>query len=363
MRDNIKELCKKVSEKADAMLVASPVNRRYVTDFESSDGFVVIRDGKITYITDSRYYESACIKQKNGKIDADIVIERQSDRLMPQLKSVLEGCKKILVEDKSISYDRYVNYCKAFDFASLVSGGSDILNSVRAIKTSDELERIKKAQSITDKAFEYIVGFISDNAGKADFTEKALQLEIDYYMLKNSADGLAFDTIAVSGSKSSLPHGVPENISVAKGFLTMDFGARFDGYCSDMTRTVCIGKPDDDMKKVYRTTLQAQLAALEKIHGGILSADADKAAREVIDSNGFEGTFCHSLGHSLGLEIHETPNFTPNASYQVPSGVVISVEPGIYLEGKYGVRIEDIVCLEDTGCFNLTHSTKELLVL
>ncbi len=363
MKDNIKKLCDAVSQKADAMLVTSPVNRRYVTGFNSSDGFVVIRDGKITYMTDSRYYESACIKQKQGIIDGEIVIERQTHKAMLQLKSMLDGCGEILIEDKSLSYDRYLHYCKVFDFADLKTGGSDIFACVRAIKTQDELEKIKKAQSITDKTYSYIVDFIADNIGKKDFTEKALQLEMDYYMLKNGADGLAFNTIAVSGSKSSLPHGVPENIPVAKGFLTMDFGARFDGYCSDMTRTVCIGKPDEDMKKVYNTTLKAQLSALSAVHGGIKSGDADKAARDVIDTAGFEGAFGHSLGHSLGLEIHESPNFSPNAENVVPSGVVISVEPGIYLEGQYGVRIEDIVYLTDNGCKNLTESPKELMII
>lgn len=362
MRENIQKLCNKVGEKADAMLVTSPVNRRYITGFNSSDGFVVVRDGKITYMTDSRYYESACIKQKEGKIDGGIEIVRQG-KTMLQLKEMLEGCDTVLFEDKSLSYDRYLHYSKVFDYAKLEAGGSDIMFSCRAIKTPEEIEKIKRAQSITDETFSYIVSFISDNIGKKDFTEKALQLEMDYHMLKSGADGLAFNTIAVSGCKSSLPHGVPEDISVANGFLTMDFGARYDGYCSDMTRTVCIGKPSEEMKKVYNTVLAAHDAALQVIHGGIISSDADKAARDVINGAGYEGAFGHSLGHSLGLEIHEPPNFAPGASYGVDSGVVISVEPGIYLEGKFGVRIEDIVCLTDDGCRNLTHSSKELMVL
>ncbi len=363
MRENIKNLCNKISEKADAMLVTSAINRRYVTGFNSSDGFVVIRDGKITYITDSRYYESACIKQRNGCIDAEIIIERQTPKAMLQLKQLLDGCKNVLFEDKNISYDRYLHYCKVFENVELVTGGSDIFSNCRAIKTPEELEKIKTAQSITDKTFSYIVDFIADNIGKDGFTEKSLQLEMDYYMLKNGADGLAFDTIVVSGSKSSLPHGVPEDVPVAKGFLTMDFGARFCGYCSDMTRTVCIGKPDGDMKKVYDTTLEAQLVALDKVQGEMVSSKADKLARDVIESAGYKGAFGHSLGHSLGLEIHESPNFSPNAEYTVPKGVVISVEPGIYLEGKYGVRIEDIVYLKDDGCENLTVSSKQLIVI
>ncbi|MBP3579860.1 MAG: aminopeptidase P family protein [Clostridia bacterium] len=363
MRENIKSLCNKISEKADAMLVTSPVNRRYVTGFNSSDGFVVIRDGKITFITDPRYYESACIKQRNGCIDEEIVIERQTPKVMLQLKQLLDDCKNVLFEDKNISYDRYLHFCEVFENVELVTGGSDIFSCCRAVKTPEELQKIKTAQSITDKAFGYIVNFIADNIGKDDFTEKALQLELDYYMMKNGADGLAFDTIVVSGSKSSLPHGVAEDVPVAKGFLTMDFGAKFSGYCSDMTRTVCIGKPDNDMKRVYDTTLEAQLAALDKVHGEMVSGEADKLARDVIDTAGYRGAFGHSLGHSLGLEIHESPNFSPNAQYTVPNGVVISVEPGIYLEGKYGVRIEDIVYLKDDGCENLTGSTKHLIVI
>ena len=207
-----------------------------------------------------------------------------------------------------------------------------------------------------------MLSFISDNLGKKDFTERALALELEYFMFRNGADTKAFNTIAVSGKKSSLPHGVPEDIPVAQGFLTMDFGAKVGGYCSDMTRTVYIGKPSDEEIKVYNTVLAAQNAAFPVIHGGVLGKDVDKAARDVIEGAGYTGAFGHSLGHSLGMEVHERPNFSPSEQGVVPSGAVLSVEPGIYLEGKYGVRIEDIVFVTDEGCENLTHSSKELVV-
>lgn len=363
MRENNKKICDFVKEKADAMILLSPVNRRYVTSFQSSAGTVVVRDGKIVFFTDFRYYESARIKQKQGIMDEEIEVRLQDGKYMENLKEMLSDCKMVLFEDGYISYGTYNWYKNSLDFAELVAGASSIMAGVRSVKTEKELESIIKAQEITDKTFDFAVKYISDNVHRKDFTERELQLEMDYFMLKNGADGLAFDTIAVSGKKSALPHGAPENIPVSKGFLTMDFGARFAGYCSDMTRTVCIGKPNKEMLVVYNTVLAAQNAAFEVIKAGISGKDADKAARDVIDNAGFAGTFGHSLGHSLGLEIHESPNFSMGSEAAVPENAVISVEPGIYLEGKFGVRIEDIVCLKKDGFVNLTHSPKDLIVI
>ncbi len=363
MKPNNIKICELTSEKADAMILLSPVNRRYVTSFQSSAGTVVVHNGKITFFTDFRYYESACIKQKQGIMDEDIQIRLQDGKFMENLKEMLSDCKTILFEDGFISYGTYNWYKNSFDFAELVPGGSDIMAGVRAIKTEEELGNIINAQAITDKTFDFAVKYISDNIHRTDFTERELQLEMDYFMLKNGADGLSFDTIAISGKKSALPHGAPENIPVSKGFLTMDFGARFGGYCSDMTRTICIGKPDNEMLRVYNTVLDAQKAAFEVIHAECLGKEPDLAARSIIDGAGYAGTFGHSLGHSLGLEIHEGPNFASGVESIIPENVVISVEPGIYLEGKYGVRIEDIVRVKLGGFDNLTHSGKELVVI
>ncbi|MBQ7399130.1 MAG: aminopeptidase P family protein [Clostridia bacterium] len=363
MRPNNVRICERTAEVADALILLSPVNRRYVTSFLSSAGAVVVHNGKITYFTDFRYYESACIKQKQGIVDADIEIRLQDGKFMENLKEMLSDCKKILFEDGFVSFGTYNWYKNSFDFAELVPGGSGLMAGIRGIKTEEELQNIIKAQEITDKTFSFAVNYISDNIHRKDFTERELQLEMDYFMLKCGADGLAFDTIAISGKKSSLPHGAPENIPVSRGFLTMDFGAKFSGYCSDMTRTVCIGKPDEEMLKVYNTVLEAQKAAFEVIKAGIPGKEADKAARDVIENAGYAGTFGHSLGHSLGLEIHESPNFAMGVEAQIPENAVISVEPGIYLEGKYGVRIEDIVCLKENGFVDLTHSPKELIII
>lgn len=363
MRPNNVKICEKTKEMADALILLSPVNRRYVTSFQSSAGTVVVHNGKITFFTDFRYYESACIKQQQGIVDEDIDIRLYDSKYMENLKEMLSDCKKILFEDGHVSFGTYNWYKNSFDFAELVPGGSGLMAGIRGIKTEEELQNIIKAQEITDKTFEYAVKYISDNIHRVDFTERELQLEMDYFMLKNGADGIAFDTIAISGRKSSLPHGAPENIPVSKGFLTMDFGAKYGGYCSDMTRTVCIGMPDEEMQRVYNTVLAAQNAAFEVIRAGIAGKQADKAARDVIDNAGYAGTFGHSLGHSLGLEIHESPNFAMGVEAAIPENAVISVEPGIYLEGKYGVRIEDIVCLKQDGFVNLTHSPKELIVI
>lgn len=362
MRENVKKLMSLVSQKADVLLIISEVNRRYVTNFPSSDGFVLVKPNEVIYITDFRYFESAKIKQQQGIIDKEIRLVLQERKVYDQIKSLISDCKRIMFEDNYVCcemFSKLTGIFKGFEFFS----GSETLNSCRKSKTKEELEYIIKAQSITDKAFEYMLTFLSDNVGKDGFTERQAQLDLDYFMLTHGADGLAFDTICVSGHKSSLPHGVPENIPISKGFLTMDFGARFNGYCSDMTRTVCIGKPDDEMVKVYNTVLNAQQAAFPVIHADVLGNKVDFAARDVINTAGYVGTFGHSTGHSLGLDIHEAPHFSPNENVPVPEGAVVSVEPGIYIAGKYGVRIEDIVCVTKDGCIDLTNSKKELVII
>ena len=194
-------------------------------------------------------------------------------------------------------------------------------------------------------------------------TEREVAIELDYAMRKSGAEDLAFDTIAVSGDASAIPHGTARNIQLKHGFLTMDFGAKFDGYCADMTRTVVVGKADNEMRKLYDTVLRAQTAALEYLREGADAGNADKTARDIIDSvPEYVGSFGHSLGHSIGLEVHEAPGLSRrNFGYKLKSGIVTSVEPGIYLPGKYGCRIEDMVLILGDGIFNFTSSTKELI--
>ncbi len=347
----------------DAVLVLSPINRRYVTGFKSSAGYVLITPENTVFFTDFRYFGAAVESQKSGAIKKDVEIRLHDTSLWNNIGELLKEYDRILVEEYFVTLSQLESLKAKLPDKIFVNGASAALEKLRAVKTNLELEKIIKAQSVTDRAFTHIIDFISDNLGKKELTESRVALELEFFMRNNGADGIAFDTIAVSGKKSAMPHGVPENIPLEKGFLTMDFGAIFDGYCSDMTRTVCIGKPDDKMKLVYNTVLEAQLAALDAISAGMTGKEIDVVARNIIDKAGFQGCFGHSLGHSLGLEIHESPNFSQNNTGSIPKGAVLSVEPGIYIDGEFGVRIEDIVNITDNGCKNLTKSPKELIIL
>ena len=191
-------------------------------------------------------------------------------------------------------------------------------------------------------------------------TENDVAAELEYYMRKHGAEDKSFETIAVSGQKSSIPHGVPSDTRLKKGFLTMDFGAVYEGYHSDMTRTICIGKADDEMKKLYNTVLKAQMSALDMLRDGVVCADADKVARDIIEVD-YKGCFGHSLGHGVGLEIHERPNLSAYNKKPLAPGNIVTVEPGIYIAGKYGCRIEDMVLIQEGNIRNFTKSPKELI--
>jgi Xaa-Pro aminopeptidase len=215
-----------------------------------------------------------------------------------------------------------------------------------------------KAQRIAEKSFEEILPLIS---GK--ITEKELSAELICRFLKNGADDKSFDPIVVSGVRSSMPHGVPTDAYIGKGFLTFDFGVKLGGWCSDTTRTVCVGKPDDEMVKIYETVLRAQMAGIAAAKAGVRGSEIDGSARRVIDEAGYGSYFGHGFGHSLGLEIHETPNAAPSNDGEIPEGAVISAEPGIYIPGRYGVRIEDVIYITKDGCENITNLSKTLLIV
>ena len=303
--NNFERIKAATDKEFDAVLLISPINRRYITNFRSSAGYVVIKPDKTYFITDFRYYGAA----KEKCTDAEVILQ---EKVYNQLNDLLCGCKKVLVEEKYLTVADYDRFKEKLDGYEMIQGASLAVEKLRAVKTDAELKKIIMAQEITDKAFTHIVNWLSDNMSKNTVTESDVALELEYFMRKNGADGIAFDTIAVSGAKSAMPHGVPENIPLSKGFLTMDFGACYDGYCSDMTRTICIGEPSQEMIKVYDTVLNAQLKVLEKIKAGKTGKEIDAVARDYIYSKGYEGRFGHSLGHSLGLEIHESPNFSPS---------------------------------------------------
>ena len=339
----------------DAAIISSELNQRYISGLHFSDGYILVTQNEGYLITDSRYIEIA----KRTVTDMSVMLANKPMKEM--LWDIIKEnqIKRVGVEEDELSLAAYKSFKATFEDCKILSGVSEILKELRAVKSADELLIIEKAQSITDAAFSHILEFITPN-----MTERDIALELEFFMRKNGADGLAFETIAVSGAASSLPHGKPSDEKLRRGFLTMDFGATYNGYCSDMTRTVCIGKADEEMKLVYNTVLRAQTAALENIRGGMTCRDADALARDVIRETGFGANFGHSLGHGVGMYIHESPSLSPKAAEGavLKPGNVVTVEPGIYIEGKFGCRIEDMITiLPDGSIWNFTGSTKELI--
>lgn len=334
----------------DAVYITSQTNHRYFTKFDNGDGALLITRENAYAFEDFRYIE---IAQKLLK-DVYTVVElkgKRSEWLGNILKK--EEIAILGIEDRSMSMFAYEGLKN--DISVTLKGIGGTVTTMREVKDEWEIEQIEKAQIITDKAFSHILNILS-----TDITENDVAAELEYFMRKNGAEDKSFETISISGEKTSLPHGVPENKKIKKGFFTMDFGATVNGYHSDMTRTVCIGKADCEMKKLYNTVLEAQLAGLKYLKAGVNTKDADNVAREIIYKE-YKGYFGHSLGHSVGLEIHEMPALSPNCDRILVSGNIVTVEPGIYIPSKYGVRIEDLVVIREDGITNLTKSPKELI--
>lgn len=342
----------------DAAIVSEKLNQRYLSDFDFDDGLVLVTQKQSYLITDFRYVEAA-----KAQATKELTVLTPAGGQLLCIAGLLSdnGAKTVATEDASLSCASYARYCEILKDFTLSGGASKILSDLRICKDEKELETIARAQAVTDAAFAHIVNWI-----KPEMTEIEVALELEFFMRANGAEALAFDTIAVSGTNSARPHGVPRRTRLEKGFLTMDFGARVDGYCSDMTRTVVIGKADEEIKKVYNTVLSAQKAALEAAAEGVSCASLDKVARDIIHGAGYEGCFGHSLGHGVGMFIHEAPrlSFAARPEDLLSRGHVVTFEPGIYLEGRYGCRIEDMACVRNDGSFyNFTKSPKELIEL
>lgn len=343
----------------EAIVVSSELNQRYLSGLNYTDGFVVVLPETAFLLADFRYIEDA-----RAQVDASEFEILMPDRsMLPSVASILKdhGVKVALFEEATLSYAWLERFKKAFEGVEMQSGASAMIDALRLYKDASEIEKMTRAQAITDAAFSHILNFITP-----DRTEVEVALELEFFMRAHGSEGTAFDTIAVSGSNSSRPHGTPRPVKLEKGFFTMDFGARVDGYCSDMTRTVVIGKADEDMKHLYNTVLQAQTSAIDALRAGMKCFDADKIARDIIENAGYKGCFGHSLGHGVGLFIHETPRLSPASAETelLLPGHVVTVEPGIYVEGKYGCRIEDMVTvLEDGQIYDFTQSPKQLIEL
>ena len=340
-----------------AVLVHSRPNRYYLTSFPSSAGILLVTAGKAYYLLDFRYAEAARAKAKGAEV-VDLL------NMDETLKGLLtkHGVQEVYMEYTALPYGtamRYKKICESAGAEAIFDTTlDDALKAQRIIKSEEEIGKIAAAQAITDKAFTHILGFIH-----AGVTEREIALELEFFMRKNGADGNAFNPIVVTGKNGSQCHGVPGDTVVQDGdLITMDFGAMLNGYNSDMTRTVAVGHVSDEQRDIYNTVLRAQVAAIDAIKAGVRCCDIDKVARDIIETP-YPETFGHSLGHGVGFEIHEWPGFSKVDTSLTEPGMVITVEPGIYVAGKCGVRIEDMIVVTEDGCRNLTHSPKELIIL
>lgn len=354
----IKQLQKALNDKdaGYSALIISPENRKYFTGFDSSDGFLLVSSDHAVFITDGRYIEAAGKQISN----CEVVL---LGKTYPQIAEILGemNCKHLLVEASRMTVTTYNSLKGVLKSTSIATDSTldSIINNLRSIKAENEVESIIKAQRIAEDAFQHILKFI-----KVGVTEKEIALELDFFMLRNGGEGLSFETIAVSGKNSSMPHGVPSNKKIENGdFITMDFGTIINGYHSDMTRTVAVGTATDEMKNVYNTVLKAQQNCLDNIKAGISCKNGDMFARSVINDSGYGKYFTHSTGHGVGVEIHEYPNLSPASDSILQVGNIVTVEPGIYIPEKFGVRIEDMALITENGCRNLTNANKELIIL
>lgn len=338
----------------DAMMITSQPGEIYASGFYG-EGIALISPREVTYITDSRYIEVA-EKQVTG---ANVVMVGRGRNYTALVNEFLArtGAKTLGIEERYLSLAAYRDYQEKLN-AQLVPAGKLVLE-LRAGKDADELECMVKAQRIAERALEEIFNFL-----RPGVTEREVAAKLTYDMLRFGAEKNSFDPIVASGPNGSMPHAVPGDRAIQKGdFVTMDFGCVWGHYCSDMTRTVAVGQPTEEMVKVYDLVLKAQLAGIAASRAGVTGREIDAAARKVIEEGGYGEYFGHGYGHSVGLEIHESPNANTSDTTPMPVGAVVSAEPGIYLPGRFGVRIEDVVIMEEKGCRVITKAPKELIIL
>ena len=341
----------------DAILLTGEANRFYGSGFHSAgtDGVALVTRKRAYYFTDSRYTEAAARYVQGAQL-REIGRGRGYTALIQEVVGD-EQLRRVGFEDAYMTVQDYERYRKALS-CDLVPA-TQLLWDLRMVKDDEEIEAMVAAQRIAERALTDILEEI-----RPGVTEKEIAARLQYLMLHYGASDMSFDPIVVSGPNGSLPHGVPSERTIQRGeFVTMDFGCVYQGYCSDMTRTVAVGFATEEMQAVYNTVLSAQKAGIAAAKSGVTGREVDGAARAVIDAAGYGDYFGHSFGHGVGVEIHEAPNASPLNDKPLPAGAVISAEPGIYLPGKLGVRIEDVILLTEDGCLDITKAPKELLIL
>lgn len=340
----------------DAILVSSMYNVRYISGFTGDVAFLYISRNRQVLLTDSRY----TIWAQKEALDFEIFEVSVQNPHIEKIAEYLheDNAKTIGFENCHMIYSDVMEFKDKIDFAEFIEL-DDKLDSLRQVKTELEISKIRSAQAISDDAFTHICKFI-----KEGMSEEEIALELEMYMRKNGAQRLSFETIVASGVNSAMPHATAGKKLIEYGdFVTMDFGCVFEGYCSDMTRTVVVGKADQRQREIYSVVLAAQKAALAAVSAGKRGCDIDKVARNIIDDAGYSKCFGHGLGHSVGLFIHENPRFSPSEESIIKENMVITVEPGIYIPDFGGVRIEDLIVVKKASCENLTGSPKELIEL
>lgn len=355
MKERVQELQNRLPQGIDAVLITSPINRFYYAGFRSTAGTLFITKNSSTFFIDFRYIEAAEATVKGSEVILQENIRTQLNDIIKK-----EHIKTIGTETSYMSMEEFGNFQKMLDAELLFDERvNTLILEQRRYKSQQEIEYIKQAQAISEQAFEKILGMV-----KVGVTERAIALELEFETKRLGSERNAFDYIVNSGVRTSMPHGVPTDKKIEAGdFVTIDFGSVVCGYHSDMTRTFAVGFASDEMKAAYDVTLRAQQAAIDTIKAGVKCCEIDKAARDIIYAAGYQGCFGHGLGHSFGLQIHENPRYNEICDQPTEVGHVMSVEPGIYMKNKFGLRIEDIVAVTETGCINLTKTPKKLLIL
>lgn len=343
---------KLIEKELDGAISYKPENRRYLSGFTGTAGYVVITKDRSIFITDFRYVEQAKEQCKGYEI-----IKHTDDKTVYDIINEL-GISKLGFEEEFVTYQQYEDFDKKLNNIKLLPL-KGIINKLRIIKSDDEIVEIRKAAEIADMAFEHVCKIM-----KPGVTEWEVALEIEGFMKKNGATSTSFDSIVASGKRSSLPHGVASKKEIENGdFVTLDFGCVYNGYCSDMTRTVVIGKASEKQKEIYNIVLEAQEAVLEHIKPGMKGHEADKIARDIIKKRGYGDYFGHGLGHGVGLEVHESPRLSPTSNETLEPNMIVTDEPGIYVPDFGGVRIEDLIVITKDGCERLSKSPKHLMEL
>lgn len=350
----VEKLRKKMQEEnLDSFLITSPYNLRYLTNFTGTTGIAVITLEKAFFITDFRYTEQAAAQAQGFEIIKNVgpIFEEVADLVQK------EGLRELAFEETTVSFLEYSILEEIIDAQLIPISG--MIEELREIKGEEEIAIIEKACSIADLAYDHILKMIQPG-----MTEIEVANQLDFYMRSLGASGVSFETIVASGLRSAMPHGVASKKIIEQGdLITIDFGCYYEGYVSDMTRTFAVGDPGEQLKEIYQIVLEAQLAVLEVAKPGVTGKQLDAVARDYITKHGYGEAFGHSTGHGIGLEIHEGPNVSVRAEKQFVPGNIITDEPGIYLPGIGGVRIEDDLLITPDGNRVLTHSPKELIIL